>query len=480
MPAPPGMINQGKVMPTRIMVIDDENSMCEFMSIMLSKEGYEVTADTSPIKALEILSGTQGTTDKIDLVIADLMMPEMTGLELLSKAKAIDPSLDFIVMTAFASVETAIEALKNGAFDYVTKPFKVDEVKLAVKKIDERNRMKSENKLLKEQLRSGFETFITDDPAMKNIIQLARKVADSDTTVLILGESGTGKEVLSKAIHSESNRGKQPFISINCGALPETLLESELFGHVRGAFTGAVKDKQGLFAAASGGTIFLDEIGETSPAIQVKLLRMLEEKTITPVGGTKQLSVDVRIITATNADLEQKVKRTEFRPDLYYRLNVFPITIPPLRQRSGDIKLLAYYFVKRHCAKLEIPEKEIAAETMELLEKYKWPGNVRQLENVLERGVLLAKGEAIKPADLPELVEKATSAQGGHSATAPIALEKAEPNLESIEKAYIHYILFQTNWQKSKAARILGIDVSTLYRKIEKYGLTEPATKNPI
>jgi len=462
-------------MPTRIMVIDDENSMCEFMSIMLSKEGYKVTADTSPARALETLSTTQGTADKVDLVIADLMMPEMSGLELLTRAKAIDSGLDFIVMTAFASVETAIEALKNGAFDYVTKPFKVDEVKLAVKKIEERNRIKTENKMLKEQLRSGFETFITDDQAMKNILQLARKVANSDTTVLLLGESGTGKEVLAKAIHSESNRGRQPFISVNCGALPETLLESELFGHVRGAFTGAVKDKQGLFTAADSGTIFLDEIGETSPAIQVKLLRMLEEKTITPVGGTKQILVDVRIITATNADLEQKVKRGEFRPDLYYRLNVFPITIPPLRQRSSDIKLLAHYFVKRHCAKLEIPEKEIAADTLELLEQYTWPGNVRQLENVLERGVLLARGKAIKPADLPELVEKSIAGRQGQSATQPIAIEKSEPDLEAIERAYIFYILGQTGWQKSKAAKILGIDVSTLYRKIEKYGLAEPA-----
>ena len=458
------------------MVVDDEKSMCEFMEIMLSKEGYDVSYDTSADKALQTLDKVQQSDNRVDIVIADLMMPEMSGIELLNKARAIDSELEFIVMTAFASVETAIEALKNGAFDYITKPFQVDEIKIAVRKIEERKKIKSENLMLKQQLRSGFDTFITADPNVIKILRLAQKVANSDTTILILGDSGAGKEVLSKAIHSESNRSKQPFISINCGALPENLLESEMFGHIRGSFTGAVKDKQGLFAAADKGTIFLDEIGETSPSIQVKLLRALDEKTITPVGGTKPITVDVRIIAATNAKLEKMVKKGEFRPDLYYRLNVFPLIIPPLKDRPKDIPLLANYFVKRHCARMELPEKNIDPQTMELLKSYNWPGNVRQLENMLERAILLAKGESILPADLPELVEG--SEDTVISSTTSIlsnSIINQPADLETIEKAYIYYVLCQTNWQKSKAAKLLGIDSSTLYRKIERYKLEIPA-----
>jgi len=462
-------------MSTRIMVVDDEKSMCEFMQIMLSKEGYSVSADTSADKALQTLSKFQQSDNRIDLVIADLMMPEMSGIELLNKARIIDPALEFIVMTAFASVDTAIEALKNGAFDYITKPFQVDEIKIAVRKIEERKKIKSENRMLKQQLSSGFDTFITADPNTLKILRLAQKVANSDTTILILGDSGAGKEVLSKAIHSESNRSKKPFVSVNCGALPESLLESELFGHIKGSFTGAVKDKQGLFAAADKGTIFLDEIGETSPSIQVKLLRALEEKTITPVGGTKPVTVDVRIIAATNAKLEKMVKKGEFRPDLYYRLNVFPLTIPPLKDRPKDIPLLANFFVKRHCARMELPERNIDPQTMKLLKSYSWPGNVRQLENMLERAILLAKGESILPADLPELLEELNNT--GTSSTTTIlsnSIMNQAADLETIEKAYIYYVLSQTNWQKAKAAKLLGIDTSTLYRKIERYKLQVP------
>ena len=462
-------------MRTRIMVVDDERSMCEFMQIMLAKEGYDVSSDTSAESALKTLSQSQPSDKKYDLVISDLMMPEMSGIDLLTKAKSIDPELDFIVMTAFASVETAIEALKKGAFDYVTKPFQVDEVKLAVKKIEENKRIKTENKMLRKHFSAGFEGFLTGDPQMKKIIDLCKKVADSDTTILIQGESGVGKEVLSRAIHDESNRKDGPFISVNCGALPETLLESELFGHVKGSFTGAIKNKEGLFKAADNGTILLDEIGETSSAIQVKLLRVLEEKAFTPIGDTKSQQVDVRIITATNANLESMVKGGTFRPDLFYRLNVFPITIPPLRDRRSDITLLANFFVKRHCAKMNIPEKDIASETIALLHTYRWPGNVRQLENMLERAVLLAKGLAILPSDLPELSDSAPpSGKEKADMQQETSALQAQPDLETIEKAYISYVLSENNWQKAKAAKILGIDTSTLYRKIERYGLKSP------
>lgn len=456
-------------MSTSILIVDDEQSLCEFMKIMLTREGYDVSFSTSATQAIDLLQKAYQGNRKIDLVISDLMMPEMSGIDLLTRARSIDPELDFIVMTAFASVETAIEALKKGAFDYVTKPFKVDEVKIAVKKIEERKKIRNENQALKNQLKTGFESFITADPRTLKVIDLARKVADSDATVLILGESGVGKEVLARAIHMSGNRSKAPFVSINCGAVPETLLESELFGHVKGAFSGAIRDKDGLFAVADTGTLFLDEIGETSPAIQVKLLRALEEKIVLPVGATKGRTVDVRIIAATNAELETMVQKGRFRPDLYYRLNVFPFTIPPLRERVGDIPILANYFVKRHCAKLEIPEKELTAESIELLRQYSWPGNVRQLENVLERAVIMAKGKYIQPADMPDL-------NGGSDRLPSISLSSGHlPELETIEKAYIFYVLAECGWQKSKAAKLLGIDVSTLYRKIERFNLKLPA-----
>lgn len=448
----------------KVLVVDDETSLCQFMQIMLAKEGYEVTALSSGQEALSRLA-----QKRFDVVIADLMMPEMNGLELLSKVREIDPSLAFVVMTAFASVDSAIEALKKGAADYITKPFKVDEIKIALARLLEQKRLSSENLSLKRQLKkeSDFTHFIGAAPAIVAMKKMAEQVAATDATVLIHGESGTGKEIVARAIHQLSPRADKPFVTINCAALPETLLESELFGHTRGAFTGAVKDKEGLFTVADGGTFFLDEVGETTPAIQVKLLRALEEKEITPVGATKPIQVDVRLIAATNADLEADVKNGKFRTDLFYRLNVFAIAIPPLRERQEDIRLLAEYFVKQASDKQSRPPKEIAAGTWEVLERYPWPGNVRELENAMERAVLLAKGKAIQPADLPENIRN----QAPASIVSPTV--PATPTLEEIEKAYIHWVLTQTDWQKSKAAQLLGIDASTLYRKIERYRLSQ-------
>jgi DNA-binding NtrC family response regulator len=373
-------------------------------------------------------------------------------------------------MTAFASVDSAIEALKKGAFDYVTKPFKVDEIKIAVRKSLEQKKIARENVQLKQQLqtKSDFTCFIGNSPEIVKLKKMAERIARADSTVLIEGESGTGKELIAKAIHYHSFRSDKPFVTINCAALPENLLESELFGHVKGSFTGAIRDKEGLFKVADGGTFFLDEVGMTSPAIQAKLLRVLEEREITPVGGTVPIKVDVRLITATNADLEQEVKLGNFRADLYYRLHVIPIVIPPLRERKDDIRLLSTYFVKKYCQKMQLQEKSITQEVMNRLLSCKWPGNVRELENTIEHAVLLSRSSQISMEDLPQKIKEEKEIDLV-TETPPTA-----PALETIEKAYIFWVLNQTGWQKSKAASILGIDASTLYRKIEKYKLSSP------
>jgi DNA-binding NtrC family response regulator len=450
----------------RILVVDDEESMCRFMEIMLKKEGYHVSSSQDGSTALELVK-----SENYDLVIADLMMPEMSGLELLSRAKSVKPDLDFIMMTAFASVDSAIEALKSGAFDYVTKPFKVDEIKIAVSKSLEQKKITRENVRLKKELQTewSFDCFVGNSLQIVKMKKMAKKIARSDSTVLIEGESGTGKELIARAIHHQSPRSDKPFVTINCAALPESLLESELFGHVRGSFTGAIKDKEGLITTADEGTFFLDEVAMTSPAIQAKLLRVLEEKEITPVGGTAPIKVDVRLIAATNADLEQEVKLGNFRADLYYRLQVIPIRIPPLRERKDDIKLLSTYFVRKYCRKIKLGEKSITDEAMERLLSYRWPGNVRELENTIEHAVLLSKGSQMTPEDLPQKVKE------GREVDLITDAQPTTPTLETIEKAYILWVLNQTGWQKSRAASILGIDSSTLYRKIEKYKLNSPA-----
>ncbi|MEE9554312.1 MAG: sigma-54 dependent transcriptional regulator [candidate division Zixibacteria bacterium] len=452
----------------RILVLDDESSMGEFMTIMLGKEGYSVTSEVSAAKALQNLTQSQKNPhETYSLVITDLMMPEMSGLEFLSEVRRIDPDLDVIVMTAFGSIDTAVEALKKGANDYITKPFKIEEIKISIKKALEQKKIKKENKVLKESLISTFDSFVGESEAVREVKRLAQKAAESDITVLITGESGTGKEVLSRVIHAQNRRNSGPFLSINCAALPESLLESELFGHVRGSFTGAVKDKMGLFTAAAEGSFFLDEIGETSLSIQAKLLRVLEEKEVTPVGATKPISIDVRLIAATNASLQDMVDHGAFRADLFYRLNVFTIDIPPLRKREGDIELLTAYFLRKHSAKLDISEKSVDPKVLELFNSYSWPGNVRQLENTLERAVMLAKDDIIVVDDLPDEIVR-TAENISNSRTEKLSVG---PDLETLEKAYIFYTLHKTDWNKAEAAKILGIDLSTLYRKIDRYSL---------
>ena len=447
-------------MPDRILVVDDEESMCQFMQIMLSREGYDVQAEPSSQKALAKIK-----ENDFDLVIADLMMPELSGLELLVEGRKERPEMQFMVMTAFASVDTAIEALKNGAVDYITKPFKIDEIKIAIRKFLDQKRLRQENVSLKEQIlkESSFDSFLGQNQLVAKMKEMAAKVAVTDSIILIRGESGTGKDLIAHAIHNHSRRLGGPFIALNCAALPETLLESELFGHTRGSFTGAVKDKDGLFKAADGGTLFLDEIGETSPTIQVKLLRSLEERQITPVGATKPIPTDVRLLAATNADLEEMVKTGRFRADLYYRLNVITIFLPPLRERLDDLPDLARHFLDKACGRLKLAPRTLSPAALDLLRSCRWPGNVRELHNVLERAALLSRGEMLEPKDFPDKLSEPTE-------VAPISGSAPKsPTLESIEKAYIYWVLNQTDWNKSRTAQILGIDNSTLYRKISKY-----------
>ncbi|MFQ5500128.1 MAG: sigma-54-dependent transcriptional regulator [Candidatus Zixiibacteriota bacterium] len=456
-------------MPARILVIDDEESMCRFMQIMLTREGYRVDSVDSGSKGISLLR-----QQDYDLVIADLQMPEMTGIDVLKEIKSFKRDQDLIVMTAYASVDTAIEAMKQGAADYITKPFKVDEIKLVIDKSISRKHLQEENDKLKRQLcpDDPLDSFIGNSEAAIKLKTLASQISQTESTVLILGESGTGKDLIAQAIHHQSPRRSGPFVTINCAALPENLLESELFGHKRGSFTGAIKDKDGLFKAANGGTFFLDEVGNTSMAIQVKLLRVLEDRRITPVGETKPIDVDVRLIAATNADLEDDVKAGRFRSDLYYRLHVIPIHIPPLRERADDIDLLVKHFVERFCIKNNVPVMEISDEAMELLTSYHWPGNVRELENTVERAVFLCSDAQLTVKDFPE---KCVRALQSDSIEQP---QKVDPTLESIEKAYIHYIMTQTGGKKTEAARILGINASTLYRKLDRYDLKQFSRHN--
>ena len=452
----------------KILIVDDEKSMCQYLSIMLKKEGYKVMTASSGNKAVKEVKDSN-----YDAVITDIRMEGMDGIEVLAAVKEIDPSIPVIIMTAYASQKTAIEALNNGAFHYLIKrAAKNDQIKMVVRNALDAHRVKSENRFLKKQLRNkdDFKEIIGKSEEIRKVFTLVDKVADTDSTILVCGESGTGKELIARAIHYRSGRASSPFVSINCGALPESLLESELFGHVKGSFTGAIRDKDGLFKVASGGSFFLDEVGETSPAIQVKLLRVLQEREIIPVGGTSPIKVNARLIAATNADLEKAVEEDRFRADLYYRLNVIPIVVPPLRERRDDIPLLIEYFLEKASVKMG-EKKAISKEAMNLLVEYDFAGNVRELENIMERAVILQEGEQVDVEDLPEKVRSRTCSRRG------LNIDKAQMTLEELEREYLISVLEETNWQKKKASSILGINASTLYRKIQRYGLEREMMK---
>ena len=388
----------------RVLVVDDEQSMRELLAIMLRQAGYDVTLADGGEAAVERLS----KGESFDLVVTDLRMRKVDGLAVLKATKEFSPRTVVLVVTAFASTETAVEAMKLGAYDYVTKPFKLDELKLVVSNALERRRLQDENQALKRQLRRerGFENFVGRSPRMLEVFETIRKTADSGSTVMITGESGTGKELVAQALHWESSRRGGPFVSVNCGAVPETLMESELFGHMKGAFTGAVASTEGLFAAATAGTLFLDEITEIPQTVQVKLLRAIQERQIRRVGDTKDVKIDVRLIAASNRDLGKAVADGVLREDLFYRLNVIPVHLPPLRDRREDIPLLVAHFIQKLAREMSRPVRGVTPEAVAVLEQYHWPGNIRELENVVERAIVLGHGEMLDVEALPATVRQ--------------------------------------------------------------------------
>lgn len=450
----------------QILLVDDETGILDSLGILLRGEGYEVTTAQGGKDAIEILSSR-----KPDLVVTDIRMPGTSGLDVLSRAREVDPEIPVILMTAQASLQSAVRAVNEGAYYYLQKPFSNDEFLAICRRASEARELKVENKKLRREIRqrdrTGRERPIGRSRGFLEVLDLAETVAPTDSTILLSGESGTGKEVLARYIHGISSRAEGRFFSINCGALPESLLESELFGHVRGSFTGAVTDKDGLLVAARGGTFFMDEIGEMSPATQVKLLRALQEREVIPVGSTKAVPVDVRIIAATNRNLEEEIRKGGFRSDLYYRLNVIALHMPPLRDRREDIPLLTRHFLSRLPEEGKGEAPELAEEAMESLIQYDWPGNVRELENALERAAVVAAGSRILPEHLPERVLKAPTPRLVDDLPAP------NPAMEVIERAYIEWVLRAEGGNKSRAAEVLGIDPSTLYRKLNRYGLSD-------
>lgn len=450
----------------KILLVDDEPGLSAYLEEVVREEGFRARKVQSATEALTALE-----EEAFQLIITDLRMPEMDGLELLRRIRERDPQIGVIVMTAFASLETAVEALRLGAMDYITKPLHVQEIQVVLRKAIESLELKRENRRLKAKLNaeSSEPKIVGNSFESQSLLELVRRVAPSDSTILITGESGTGKELIAQVLHHYSDRARGEFVTVNCAALPDTLLESELFGHRRGSFTGAVRDKDGLFKVASGGTLFLDEIGDMSPALQVKLLRALQEREILPIGATKPVKIDVRVIAATNADLEHKQQTGEFRPDLYYRLSVIPIHIKPLRERTGDIEELANFFLARACRKLNVPERRFSPDTMMRLMQYAWPGNVRELENTIERLVILSDHEVIGVTSLPE---RLGGANAGTQFVSPRM--QATRTLDEMEKAYLLQVLEESGWQKKRASEILGIDPSTIYRKLQRYGIKAP------
>ncbi len=457
-------------MKSRILVVDDEESIREFLEIMLKKEGYEITLAEDGQKAKDLL-----TKKSFDMIISDLQMPNVTGIELLKYAKEFYPDVVFMLITAFGTTETAVEAMKMGAYDYLTKPFKIDEVRLNILNALRTKNLEVENRSLKKELvkEYSFQNMVGNSAPMHAIYEMVRRVAQTPTNVLITGESGTGKEVIAKAIHYNGPLKDKPFVTINCGAIPENLMESEMFGHKKGSFTGAIVDKVGLFEVADDGTLFLDEVGELPLTIQVKLLRAIQERIIRRVGATEDMKVTVRIIAATNRNLEEMVQKGTFRQDLFYRLNVINIKSPPLRDRRDDIPLLANHFLKKYNDRLNKTIGGISNEAMEILKKYDYPGNVRELENLIERTVALEGGATILPESLPPIVNTTS----GRKMASSNEIEMGDDGLDldkvmgQIEKELLVKAIHSAGGVKKRAAKLLHISFRSMRYRIEKYNL---------
>jgi len=457
-------------MDARVLVVDDEKSMCDFLEIMLKKEGYQVRTTTDPWEALELVE-----KEPFHLVLTDVRMPEIDGFQVLRRVKEVQPETLVIMITAYGSPEGAVEAMKQGAYDYVTKPFRVDEVKLVIRKALERYRLWEENMRLRQEVegRYRFWNIIGKSPRMQQVFDLIEKVSQTKVNVLIVGESGTGKELVAKAIHYNSPRKGRPFVALNCAAIPETLLESELFGYVKGAFTGAATTKKGMLEVADGGTLFFDEVGDLPPLLQAKLLRVIQEREFKRLGGTSDIKVDLRIIAATNQNLEEKVKKKEFREDLYYRLNVIQIKLPPLRERKEDIPLLAQHFLAKYSRELGKKMEGFTPEAMELLLQYDYPGNVRELENILERCITLEPGPLITERYIRSYLAEAPLSPYRPSVEVEIPEEGVdlERIIEEMEKAYLRKALEKAGGVKKRAAELLGMNFRAIRYKLAKYGL---------
>ncbi len=464
----------------KILVVDDEQSIREFFQILLkrmsseSDYSFEMVPAEDGQKALELLE-----KQSFDMVISDLKMPHLSGMDLLKKIKPAHPEIVFILITAFDTSDTAVKAMKMGAYDYIPKPFNVDEIRMTILSALNLKKLEEENQQLKRELvqEKDMSSFIGESESMKQIFQNIRQIAHSTSNILITGESGTGKEVIARAIHATSTLKNKPFIAVNCGAVPDTLIESEMFGHKKGSFTGAIVDKKGFFELANGGTLFLDEIGELPLAVQPKLLRAIQEKVIRMVGGVADRKVQVRFIAATNRDVEKMVQSNQFREDLFYRLNVVRIHIPPLRERKEDIPFFVRLFLKRYSQKLNIPVKKISEEVMQLFQKYHYPGNVRELENLIERVIILGGDEEIKEEDILPFIEQNTQKQNKGNAAVNVSLPDEGMDMEdfigSMEKSLLTQALERTEGSKKRAAELLRLSLRTFRYRLQKYHLDD-------
>ncbi len=450
-------------MKAKVLIVDDDTSMCELLAEGLLQHGYEARWHASPHEALADL-----TEHPYDVVLTDINMRDMTGLELCQKATEAHPELPVIVITAFGSMETAVQAIRAGAYDFITKPFDIDVVAIAIERAVKHGVLTREVQRLQRAVDESrrYDELLGASPAMKEVYDLLERVGESESTVLVSGESGTGKELVARALHRRSKRSQGPFVAINCAAMPEQLLESELFGHTKGAFTDARIARPGLFVQAKGGTIFLDEIGDMPIGLQPKLLRALQERTVRPVGGDTETPIDVRVVAASNRDLETAIEERKFREDLYYRINVIHVELPPLRARGADVILLATHYLEHFAAQSQKDVRSLDPEAAEKLSSYAWPGNVRELANCMERAVALTRNESIAVADLPEKIRTYRTSHVLVAATDPTELVP----MEEVEKRYILRVLEAVGGNKTLAAQVLGLDRKTLYRKLDRYG----------